>query len=98
MSSRSQRFDAQVLNPDNVYAFKVLEGSLSTLVLTNYKKWSNRMLSVLSPYPLALLYPVNVVPNSDRGEGTLQIPLPTPKDSAVVRFPAMGLRPCAWNR
>ena len=30
--------------------------------------------------------------------GTLEIPLPTPKDSAVVRFPAIGLRPCGWNR
>src|SRR5712691_12081164 len=68
MSSRSQRFDAQVLDTDNVYAFKVLEGSLSTLILSHHEEGSYRVFSVLSPYPLALLHSVNVVRYSDRSE------------------------------
>src|SRR3989442_4100823 len=30
--------------------------------------------------------------------GTLEMPLPTPKPSAVVLLPAILFRPCAWNR
>ena len=30
--------------------------------------------------------------------GILEIPEPVPLDSAVVRLPAMGSRPCGWNR
>ena len=29
--------------------------------------------------------------------GTLEIPLPVPRDSAVVLFPAMGSLPCGCN-
>src|SRR4030066_265238 len=30
--------------------------------------------------------------------GILEIPEPVPLDSAVVRLPAIGSRPCGWNR
>lgn len=29
--------------------------------------------------------------------GTREIPEPVPRDSAVVRLPAMGSRPCGWS-
>jgi len=29
--------------------------------------------------------------------GTLAMPEPVPRDSAVVRFPAMGSLPCGWR-
>ncbi len=66
MSSRSQSFNIQVLNSDYIYAFKILKSSLSTLILADHKKRPYRVRAVLSPYPLTLLYSVDVVRHSDR--------------------------------
>ena len=38
------------------------------------------------------------VPLPPLTRGTREIPLPVPRDSAVVRFPAIGSRPCGCRR
>ena len=83
-------FDAVAAMAENSASCASLRGIRFTIIF-----WLVGGCGCLPPTVLGASFAVPLPPLT---RGTREIPLPVPRDSAVVRFPAMGSRPCGWSR